>query len=349
MRLPQVTSLAVALALAAAITARAFAAEDVMLQTVIGKIVTGIIDDSSGEGTLGTRVYRGNLLSNFRASNPGFFSLNSVSPNLPLGASGFPAQHDIHFDLLPMKVGSLTSNLLYWNGAELGGNGLGMEDVQFSVPANVGWEVRDDFNVGYVATGSDQKIIGGRIDTTSSDTNPGDGIDTGMLHKHLALLLNSTIEGGTPASGVYVLAWQARAAEFESSDPFVFVHRTSTASDTVRDLAATWIEANLEAMFPTLLPGDYNDDGFVDAGDYTVWRNALGANLALPNENASPSVVDAADYEVWKANFGTTSGAGALAGSVVPETSTLLLALVAATAVPLAVSGRRRLLVTNLD
>jgi hypothetical protein len=349
MKLPQIASFAVALALAAAIGARAFAAEDVMLQTVDGKIVTGVIDDGSGEGTLGTRVYRGNLLSNFRASNPGFFSLNLVSPNLPLGASGFPAQHDIHFDLLPMKVGSLTSNLLYWNGAELGGNGLGMEDVQFSVPANVGWDVRDDFNIGYVANGSNQKITGGRIDTTSSDTNPGDGIDTGMLHKHLALLLNSTIEGGTPASGVYVLAWQVRAAGFASSDPFVFVHRTSATSDTVRNLAATWIEENLESMFSTLLPGDYNDDGVVDAGDYTVWRNALGANLALPNENASPSVVDAADYDVWKANFGITNGAVALASSIVPEPVSLLLALVAATALPLALSRRSRLLVTNLD
>jgi hypothetical protein len=148
---------------------------------------------------------------------------------------------------------------------------------------------------------------------------------------------------------VYVLAWQVRAAGFESSDPFVFVHRTSTASDAARNLAATWIEANLESMFPTLLPGDYNDDGFVDASDYTVWRNALGANIALPNENASPSVVDAADYEVWKANFGITSGTGALAGNDVPETSTLLFALVAATALPLALSGRSRLLVTNLD
>jgi hypothetical protein len=342
---------AIALVLAAQLAARTFAAEDVMLQTIGGKIVTGIIDDGSGEGTLGTRVYRGNFLSNFRAANPGFFGLTSVSPNLPPGASGFPSNHDIYFDLLPMKVGNLKSNLLFWDGADLGGNGLGLEDVQFSVPADVNWEVRDDFNIGHFANGSDQLVIGGRIDATSSDTNPGDGIDTGMLHKHLALLLNSTTEGGMPAAGVYVLAWQSRAAGFETSDPFVFVHRTSTAFDAARNLAATWIEGNLDSMFPSILPGDYNDDELVDAGDYTVWRDLLGSSINLPNEDASPNVVDAADYDVWKANFGTSAanGTAALTSAIVPELTTFLLALVAALALPIALPRGRRPRVTNLD
>ena len=349
MKFHQQFVLAFALVLAAQLAARTYAANDVMLQTVDGKIVTGIIDDGSGEGTLGTRVYRGNLLSNFKASNPGFYSLTSVSPNLPPGASGFPSRHGVFFDLLPMQVDDLRSNLLYWNGADLGGNGLDLDDVQFSVAANVQWEVRDDASASYFADGTDQFVPGGRIGTTSSDTNPSDGVDTGLLHKHLALSVNSTIEG-MPPMGIYVIAWQARSAGFETSDPFVFVHRTSAATDAAQNLATDWIEQNLELLFPLLLPGDYNDDGLVDASDYTVWRDSFGSTITLPNEDASPNVVDMSDYNVWKVNFGTTivSGAGALSSGSVPETTTFVLAFFAA-AVPLLLSGRRRLLVAHLD
>jgi hypothetical protein len=78
-----------------------------------------------------------------------------------------------------------------------------------------------------------------------------------------------------------------------------------------------------------VLAGDYNDDGSVDAADYTVWRNSLGAT-SLANETASPGIVDDADYDAWKANFGAVAGgAGAGAGhAAVPEASTLILALI---------------------
>jgi hypothetical protein len=70
------------------------------------------------------------------------------------------------------------------------------------------------------------------------------------------------------------------------------------------------------------LLGDYNNDGMVDAADYTVWRDNLGA-ASLPNEDpaASPGVVDAADYAVWRSQFGMTSASGALAAgaAAVPE------------------------------
>ena len=51
------------------------------------------------------------------------------------------------------------------------------------------------------------------------------------------------------------------------------------------------------------LEGDYNDDGVVDAADYTLWRD--GSPLA--NETESLGVNDSADYNAWVANFGATS------------------------------------------
>jgi hypothetical protein len=71
------------------------------------------------------------------------------------------------------------------------------------------------------------------------------------------------------------------------------------------------------------LPGDYNEDGVVDAADYTRWRDNLGANIALPNEGASTGVVDQQDYDFWKLHFGEGApGAGGGSLSAVPEPAT---------------------------
>jgi hypothetical protein len=67
------------------------------------------------------------------------------------------------------------------------------------------------------------------------------------------------------------------------------------------------------------VPGDYNQDGKVDAGDYVVWRNYLGTTTMLPNDT-TPGSVTAADYDVWRGNFGRTPGGGSqFAGIAVPE------------------------------
>lgn len=317
--------------LAAMLSSNVLAVQDVLLQTMDGKIVTGIVDDQTGEGTLGTRVYRRSFLSNYRASDPGFFGLATGNPNLPPGAAGFPANHNVNFDLLPMEIGDNSSNLFYWDGSDSGGNGLDSADVQFVPPPAVDWEVFDANFSLFVADGTSQFVPGGLIQKTSADVDPSDGIDTGAIHKHLVLQLNDN-DGNpdtTPPAGVYMIAWQIRSAGFETSDPLVFVHRTSTVADAVRDLAADWAIAHIDALFPPALPGDYNDDQVVNAADYTVWRNSLGAAIALPNENASQNVIDAADYEVWKTHYGEMpiSMAGGATGDLAPEPSTTLLSL----------------------
>jgi hypothetical protein len=95
------------------------------------------------------------------------------------------------------------------------------------------------------------------------------------------------------------------------------------------------------------VPGDYNNNGVVDAGDYTIWRDHLGQTFQLQNEGGiTPGVVNAADYAFWKANFGNgTPGAGAAAagraavGVPEPASSSLVLA---ATVVACGIWSRRR-------
>jgi hypothetical protein len=64
--------------------------------------------------------------------------------------------------------------------------------------------------------------------------------------------------------------------------------------------------------------GDFNGDGSVDAADYVVWRKGLGTTFG-PHH-----------YDEWRANFGTSPGAGGVAGGAqVPEPLSLFLLIVA--------------------
>jgi hypothetical protein len=74
---------------------------------------------------------------------------------------------------------------------------------------------------------------------------------------------------------------------------------------------------------PAGVPGDYNNNGIVDAGDYVLWRK--GGPLA--NEVDNPGVVNAQDYTEWRARFGNPNpGSGSSLGvASVPEPATIVL------------------------
>ncbi|QDV73826.1 hypothetical protein [Botrimarina mediterranea] len=57
------------------------------------------------------------------------------------------------------------------------------------------------------------------------------------------------------------------------------------------------------------LAGDFNGDGFVNAADYTVWRDNLGAadEAAINGAGNGVDGVDPADYTVWQANYGSSA------------------------------------------
>ncbi|QDU91326.1 hypothetical protein Pla175_47470 [Pirellulimonas nuda] len=74
--------------------------------------------------------------------------------------------------------------------------------------------------------------------------------------------------------------------------------------------------------------GDYNNDGSVDAADYTTWRDNLDLDgSALANRAPSQTgPVDATDYSVWAGAFGQPA-VGAIGAAAVPEPGALLIAL----------------------
>ncbi|MGL4512896.1 MAG: hypothetical protein ACRCT8_07370 [Lacipirellulaceae bacterium] len=82
--------------------------------------------------------------------------------------------------------------------------------------------------------------------------------------------------------------------------------------------------------------GDYNGDGFVEAADYTAWRDTLGLPVAAGTgaDGDRDGVIDAGDYDVWVANYGFAAPSTSTA---VPEPVSATVALVAVILV-----GRRR-------
>jgi hypothetical protein len=96
-------------------------------------------------------------------------------------------------------------------------------------------------------------------------------------------------------------------------------------TQTFDPVSGTLILTSLNDAQPIQVAGDYNQNGRVDAADYVVWRNNLGSNTALPNDDTPGVGQD--DYTRWRIRFGQSAGAGssAIANAAVPEPAALLI------------------------
>ncbi len=79
--------------------------------------------------------------------------------------------------------------------------------------------------------------------------------------------------------------------------------------------------------FSTVLQGDFNGDGMVDAADYVLWRNNVGQDESVLNGAGDNSgTVDGGDYTLWKERFGFSSFGSPDHTAEVPEPASWLLA-----------------------
>jgi autotransporter-associated beta strand protein len=172
---------------------------------------------------------------------------------------------------------------------------------------------------------------------------------------------NTTVEGGVlstnsaslaDAADVYLKTGGIFNLNFAGTDVIdsLFINGVSQAIGTWGGVGSG--AANISALLSgtgllqvsTLasigLPGDFNGNLVVDAADYTVWRDHLGApdESSLNGNGNGSGGVDQADYDLWKTNFGHTPGSGALGAAAVPEPATCLLLVLAG----VCVAGRVR-------
>lgn len=109
----------------------------------------------------------------------------------------------------------------------------------------------------------------------------------------------------------------------------------STSGD--RDFGLAW---RLDYEAPYRVTGDYNEDGVVDAADFTLWRDTVGSTSNLAADGDLNGVVDQGDYDLWRTAYGslhTPPGAVSATLAAVPEPATLTMLAGAAM-----ILGRRR-------
>lgn len=164
-----------------------------------------------------------------------------------------------------------------------------------------GWNSLDDQNIDAV-DGPDAGTVAG--DSPTEGWDQGGGAGAGQLLEYFLGETGSTIGPGETLS---------------------LGNAYNPAMSTIRDLQISLGLLSGQEILgsvtyvsgPVGIPGDYNNNGIVDAADYVVWRKSIGTQDG---------------YNLWRTNFGRTSGSGSLVASSVPEPTLLALIVIVAAA-----------------
>jgi hypothetical protein len=149
------------------------------------------------------------------------------------------------------------------------------------------------------------------INPDYSDFNTRSFIEPGAGANHTAITAGPAPATGSPLDGsgtgtgtghYFTLGFSAAngGANFQYNQLYNFSFRVARYGTGDNEVSVT--------ISQVTLTGDYNDDGTVNAADYTVWRDHLGSTTyALPNRDptiAPGTAIGAAEYTSWKNAFG---------------------------------------------
>lgn len=203
-----------------------------------------------------------------------------------------------------VKLGLLTGSDVLGNNPGLTPTGRWGFEVGAGVPAT--------FRVGVMTDGLDSTIFAaGEV----------------FLSRVVNNVVVDTVSSGALARNRFVDMHFFDITGAQPGDQFVFSAKRGAGDPDYANAGISGFTFDVPST-PAGVPGDYNQDGFVNAADYSVWRDHLGQNFTLPNEGPSqtPGQVTPEDYDFWKANF--TGGGGAAAVGV-PEPGSLVMLLIA--------------------
>lgn len=139
------------------------------------------------------------------------------------------------------------------------------------------------------------------------------GISVGYADLYGRNILEQRLDVTGVAAGSYWLEVEI--------DPLENVIETDRSNNTAR------IQVDLALDQPVTLAGDYNQDGVVNAIDYTVWRENLGSSMTLFNDTTFG--VTASDRDAWAAAYGAVGGTAA----ATPEPTTFVMMAAAVVAI----------------
>ena len=189
---------------------------------------------------------------------------------------------------------------------------------------------------GQINTGSG--LVPGQVENRGGIVAPGNGVGTldiegrfasdssAALEIELGGLTAATqydqlqVEGGVALAGTLAVSFvNLGSGIFAPSvgNSFTIITATDGISGEFDELVApggyNWrISYGASSVELSVgIPGDYNDNGIVDAADYSVWRNSMnesGSNLAADGDGNGS--IGAGDFLVWKSHFGESLGLG---------------------------------------
>jgi autotransporter-associated beta strand protein len=198
-----------------------------------------------------------------------------------------------------------------------------------------GYGVTINQSIGQDATGRGLVKAGnGKLTLTATNTYTGNTtVQAGTLSlsktsladwANVFLASGSTLNLNFAASTPDVINALSIDGMFQSTGTWGAIG--STAAHQTALITGTGLLQVTPSVLP--LPGDFNNDGKVDTGDYLTWRKANGTNTALPNDNGLGTPIGQAHLNLWRQHFGNTPGAGSsggLAGGMIPEPTTISL------------------------
>jgi hypothetical protein len=273
----------------------------------------------------------------------------TIEGEITVGYSSF--QQDFWSDSVTFNVASLQTHgkttvtsdgRLYVNGGywshsgelQLTGGVIEAADIAIESPGSLyGWgsitgDVTVDGQLTAPAAGKQLRIIGslklGEGATTNlilgsdPDSSPlsvegaatlggalSVGLSPALLAAGLAIGDRFTIASASSLSGAF--------DEISASLPWLTLESVDSASEVVLEVSAL-------SGVPSLR-GDGNHDGFIDAADYTVWRDHVGQQVPwfTSGDFDGSGFVDESDRAVWTAAYGSA----AAPAFVAPEPTSL--------------------------
>lgn len=217
---------------------------------------------------------------------------------------------------------------------------LGMTDTSFYIASDTNPRVAG----GIETTASDMAhftdmLLNGGVDRATGTRVLSESAVTEMVTRQTTdaqPIANSPTDNNRYGIGVWLdqlgmagptvdyLAAGARGMHSWVHEEHGLVFAFATDETTFRFIDVLSSQMHRAILAEILLPGDFNDDGSIDAADYTVWRDRVGTPAdTLPND-LDGGVVGAAQYETWATNYGRTAISE---GASVPEPGAAGLAL----------------------